>query len=156
MLQTLLTSTCNTFDGILDVYDVVLTSVSRTQDLDTETLVTGLMTDMSLALVERPAFRRALALMCASLIATDRFMNGEDYGTAMNESRDLCLKALNSPTFMLEVYRLYTAKKDAIVAIFKGLEDQMSLDGPLEQADTFIRAFRQVFDILRPALAVAA
>ena len=156
MLHALLTSTCNTFEGIIDVYDVVLTSLSKNRDKDTEVLVTELMTDMSLALVERPAFRRTMAMTCAGIIASDRFAQGDDYNTAMNESRDLCLAAFNRSTFMLDVYRLYTSKKDAIIAVFKDLDGQLDPDSPFEQYDVLIKVFRQVFDILRPALAVAA
>jgi hypothetical protein len=156
MLHALLTSTCNTFEGIIDVYDVVLTSLSKNRDKDTEVLVTELMTDMSLALVERPAFRRIMAMTCAGVIASDRFAQGDDYNTAMNESRDLCLAAFNRSTFMLDVYRLYTSKKDAIIAVFKDLDGQLDPDSPFEQYDVLIKVFRQVFDILRPALAVAA
>ena len=156
MLHALLTSTCNTVDGVIDIYDVVLTSLSKNRDKDTETLVVALMTDMGLALVERPAFRRTTALTCAGLIASDRFANGEDYNTAMNDSRDLCLRALNSPTFMLDVYRLYTAKKDAIIAVFERLDGQLDFDSPFEQYGVLLKAFREVFALLRPALAVAA
>jgi len=156
MLHSLLTSTCNTFEGILDIYDVVLTSLSKNRDEDTEILVTGLMTDISLALVERPAFRRTMATTCANVIASDRFAQGDDYSTAMNESRDLCLAAFNRPTFMLDVYRLYTSKKDAIIAVFKDMDGQLDSDSPFEQYRVLLKAFREVFDILRPALAVAA
>ena len=156
MLHSLLTSTCNTFEGVIDIYDVVLTSLSKNRDKDTEVLVTELMTDMSLALVERPAFRRIMAMTCAGVIASDRFAQGDDYNTAMNDSRDLCLRALNSPTFMLDVYRLYTAKKDAIIAVFERLDGQLDFDSPFEQYGVLLKAFREVFDLLRPALAVAA
>ena len=156
MLHSLLTSTCNTFEGVIDIYDVVLTSLSKNRDEETEILVTELMTDMSLALVERPAFRRIMAMTCAGVIASDRFAQGDDYNTAMNESRDLCLAAFNRPTFMLDVYRLYTAKKDAIIAVFKDLDGQLDFDSPFEQYGVLLKAFREVFDLLRPALAVAA
>jgi len=156
MLRALLTSTCNTVDGVIDIHDVVLTSLSKNRDEDTETLVVALMTDISLALVERPAFRRTMAMTCASVIASDRFAQGDDYNTAMNESRDLCLAAFNRPTLMLDVYRLYTAKKDAIIAVFKDVEGQLDFDSPFEQYGVLLKAFREVFDLLRPALAVAA
>jgi hypothetical protein len=156
MLHSLLTSTCNTFEGIIDTYDVVLSSLSKNRDKDTEVLVTELMTDMSLALVERPAFRRIMAMTCAGVIASDRFAQGDDYNTAMNESRDLCLAAFNRPTFMLDVYRLYTSKRDAIIGVFKDLDGQLDFDSPFEQYGVLLKAFREVFDLLRPTLAVAA
>ena len=74
----------------------------------------------------------------------------------MNDSRDLCLRALNSPTFMLDVYRLYTAKKDAVIAVFDRLDGQLDFDSPFEQYGVLLKAFREVFALLRPALAVAA
>jgi FAD/FMN-containing dehydrogenase len=159
MFKALLGSTCNMVDGMLDGYEVVLDSLRRHVGQDTDDLVTNVMTDISLALVERPAFRRIVALSFAGFLAADRFANGEDYNTAMNESRDLCLKALESPLFMLEAYRLYSSKKAAVIAVFEGFEDDVDFgsDGAsLDQVGLILKAFRQVFIILRPALEKAA
>lgn len=157
MLNNLLTATCNLSDGVLDLYDVVIKSLAAHKDEDGEDLVVAMTVDFAHALDDRPALRRTVAMMGASLIAADRFMNGEDYATAINESRDLCLKALSEPRwFMLDAYRLYTRKKDVIVALVKDLQENLDEDGsPLEQVPVVLDGLRKILNVLRPALPAA-
>jgi hypothetical protein len=155
MLQQLVGATGNITEGVLDLYDLIVAVMRKSKDAEPEQLIVAMATEFAQALEEKPQMRRATAMLCASFIGMDRWINGEDYNTAMNESRDLCLKALTSSTFVLDAYRLYTSKKDAVIAVFEQIESDMNPDGALtapseyEQYAVILQAVRHMVWVVR-------
>lgn len=125
MIQTLVTALCNTTEGILDGYEVVLASMAENKGKSPDELAEAIAVDVAKALIEKPALRRTVAMMCASIIAMDRCAQGEDYSWALGEARNLCLDAFNKPTFLIDAYRFFSKKKSVIEDIVEGFEEEM-------------------------------
>lgn len=149
MLQSLIRSVCNTTEGFVDAYDVVLTSLAKHADLDTQNQVELVVMDVALALQERPALRRTMALLCASFIASDRFAHGEDYAVAMNEARDLCLRTFDDPMWILDANKLYEDKSEAVKAVVH----QAGIDFDIAKGESDMALYRVMLNATRAVIA---
>lgn len=155
MLQNLLAAVCNIGEGLTDLFETVLTKLETYDDpeglANPETKALSIGIDVIRAIQEKPALRRLVAGYAGMVIGLDKFMSGQDYATAMNESRDQANAALSSPAFLFEAHEFYTKHRETvqgIVAEFDRIDDLDELN-EVEKIALVMKTLRSIISQLR-------